>query len=261
MIRVEPSALRRAIATARERGIDRDAYRLLLWAHDVLGDGLMMTTAFGKSGMVLLHMVKDLIPQLPVYFLDTGFHFKETLEFLEHIRETWKVNLIRKRPKLFGPAIAKKHGARFYETNPDLCCHLNKTEPLAELFGESGEYQGWITGIRRDQASTRANADSVELLEGNLIKVQPLAFWGRDEVEAYVRRHSIPLHPLLGRGYSSIGCEPCTSPCFDPSNERAGRWAGKKKTECGIHLHWKKAEKPAGQAGGRSDLVARREVS
>jgi phosphoadenosine phosphosulfate reductase len=241
MDRIDAVTLQEAVEAARGQGIDSEPRRLLLWAHALLGERLMMSTAFGKSGMVILHLVKDILPRLPVYFLDTGFHFRETLGFVEELRAKWGLNLILQRPRLYGPSFIAAFGEKLYETDPDLCCHKNKVEPFRELFGEEGRYQGWITGVRRDQASTRAQAEPIELLEGGLVKVQPLALWTREAVEGYLRLHRIELHPLFGQGYTSIGCEPCTRPCADAQNERAGRWAGTGKTECGLHTRWKKA--------------------
>jgi len=234
---IDQDVLSREVDSARARGIDKDARKLIQWAHDLLGDGLMMTTSFQKSGMIMLHMVKDLVPHLPVYFLNTGFHFKESLEFAERIRREWNVNVVLKKPKLFGEAFAAEHG-KLYETNPDLCCHLNKVEPQRELLEK---YQGWIAEVRRDQSTAGSGAERIEVLEGAKLKVQPLANWPRARVQAYLQEHKVPVHPLFDQGFPSIGCEPCTQPCHDPSNERAGRWMGKGKTECGLHTFWKKA--------------------
>jgi phosphoadenosine phosphosulfate reductase len=247
MALIEPEALAREVESARARGIDRDAREVIRWAHQVLGDGLMMTTAFGKSGMVILHMVRDIVPDLPIYFLDTSFHFPETMAFGEKLRDDWKVNLIFQKPAIYGEAFRAKYGENLYETDPDLCCHKNKVEPQRDLLER---YQGWIAGVRKDQASTRANAEGIEVLEGGKLKVQPLAHWGRVQVEAYIKEHAIPLHPLFSSGYTSIGCAPCTQPSSDASNERAGRWMGKGKTECGLHTFWKKA------GGSRSEGTA-----
>jgi phosphoadenosine phosphosulfate reductase len=195
--------------------------------------------------MVILDLARRTLPELPVYFLDTGFHFQETLDFAERIRREWKLKLIVYRPKLFGAAFAEQFGDKLYESDPDLCCHKNKVEPFAELLAR---HQGWIAGIRRDQANTRADAEAIEILEENKLKIQPLVHWTRAMVDAYIEEHAIPLHPLLSQGYTSIGCAPCTKPCVDPADERAGRWAGTQKTECGLHLFWKKrggAKKPA----------------
>jgi len=246
--RIDAQTLQQAVEAVRASGADRDTRELLAWAWELFGSQLMMSTAFGKSGMVILHMVKDVCPQVPVYFLDTGFHFPETLQFLADLRERWDVNIIAKRPTVFGVEFVEKYGEKPYETDPDLCCHNNKVEPFRDLFGDTGQYQAWIAGVRRDQSSTRAAAETIELMEGGLVKVQPLAQWTRDTVEEYLAEHEIPLHPLFAKGYPSIGCEPCTRPATDPNDERSGRWVNKAKTECGLHTFWKKAGKTPPQA-------------
>lgn len=245
--RLPREAILAGVARAREQGIDRDVRRLLRWAHELLGTRLMMSTAFGKSGMVILHILKDEAPEVPVFFLDTGFHFPETLDFLARLRKLWNTHLIVRRPKLFGADFTSKYGEKLYETDPDLCCHKNKVEPFRELIAPDSPYQGWITGIRRDQESTRAQAEPIELLEGNMLKIQPLAYWTRVDVEKYIDDNDIPLHPLFSQGYASIGCAPCTRPSGDSKNERAGRWAGTLKTECGLHTSWKKAGRGSGK--------------
>jgi phosphoadenosine phosphosulfate reductase len=242
---LDEATLTREVAAARERGIDRDTLRMIHWAYGLLGGGLMMTTSFQKSGMIILDLVRRIVPDLPVYFLDTGFHFQETLDFAERIRRDWSIHLIALQPKLFGEAFAAQHG-KLYEKDPDLCCHLNKVEPQRELLER---YQGWITGVRRDQAATREGADGIEILEGGKLKIQPLAHWTRAEVDEYLRTHRIPTSPLYELGYTSIGCQPCTQPCHDASNERAGRWLGKAKVECGLHTFWQKKGKDAPAAG------------
>jgi phosphoadenosine phosphosulfate reductase len=255
MAPLDRDTLEREVAEARRRGVDQDARRLLVWAWELLDGELMMSTAFGKSGMVILHMVKELIPELPVYFLDTGFHFQETLDYAEWIKREWRLDLRFHRPKLFGDAFRAEYGEALYETDPDLCCHKNKVEPFAELIER---HQGWIAGIRRDQSSTRADAEPIEILAAGKLKVQPLVMWTRAMVEGYIAEHGIPLHPLFSRGYTSIGCAPCTS-CVAgagaeaSADERAGRWAGKEKTECGLHLFWQnRKERPPGGKGSQA---------
>ena len=236
------------VDSARKTSLDREPTKLIPWAYDILGDRLMMSTAFGKSGMCLVHMIKTLNLSIPIYFVDTGFHFPETLKFVDTLRETWGVNLLLQRPRVYGVEFVKKfgkEGEKLYETDPDLCCQKNKVEPFAELLETHG---GWITGVRRDQSSTRATAEPIEVLEGGKLKLQPLAYWTRDDVEAYIKRHKIELHPLFSQGYTSIGCAPCTRQNNDASNERAGRWAGKAKTECGLHTYWKQKGKASGAA-------------
>jgi len=241
MDRIDAAILEEAVEAARKDGIDADAQRLLEWAWDLLGDRLMMSTAFGKSGLCILHMIKEIAPEMPVYFLETGFHFQESLDFFDQLKTEWGVNLEKQYPNLRKTEFVDKYGATLYESNPGLCCQLNKVEPMRALWGdESGRYQGWIAGVRRDQSSTRAQAEGIEMMENNLIKIQPLAHWTRDRVEDYLKENKIPLHPLFERGYPSVGCEPCTQPASDPGDERSGRWAGQAKTECGLHTFWQK---------------------
>ena len=211
----------------------------------------MVTTSFQKTGMVILHILRDLAPDLPVYFLDTGFHFRETLEFAESIRRRWGIRLVLNRPRLFGDAFVEQHG-RLYETNPDQCCELNKVEPQRDLLLR---YQGWIAGVRRDQTSARGEAEILELVAGDTLKVNPLAHWTRGEVDYYIATHRIPVHPLFARGYSSIGCAPCTRPSSDSRDERAGRWAGTGKTECGLHTRFTKSEPVVSILGSQSDAA------
>jgi phosphoadenosine phosphosulfate reductase len=241
---VDLKTLQREVETAKARGTVDDARALIAWAHELLGDQLMMSTAFGKSGMVILHMVRDIAPRLPVYFLNTGFHFPETLNYAEELRRKWKLNLILREPKLFGDAFKARYGEQPYRTNPDFCCHKNKVEPFAEILGE---YRGWISGVRRDQGLSRAQAEALEILEGGKLKVQPLVAWRREQVDRYVEEHEIPLHPLFGEGYTSIGCAPCTQRPTHPGDERSGRWAGIAKRECGLHTTWKEKKTDAAE--------------
>ncbi|HVR76002.1 MAG TPA: phosphoadenylyl-sulfate reductase [Planctomycetota bacterium] len=247
--RLDAAALVAAVESARALELHRDPHRVIRWAHEVLGDGLMMTTSFQKSGMAILHMVRDIAPRLPVYFIDTGFHFAKSLEFAEQIRREWGINLILQRPGLFGEAFHVRYG-KLHERNPELCCQLNKVEPQRELLER---YQGWIAGVRRDQSATRAAVDSLEVLEGAKLKVQPLAYWERSQVDAYLAEHRIPVHPLFAEGYTSIGCAPCTQPNTDLLNERAGRWIGKAKTECGLHTFWKVVGKNGTEPGADAE--------
>lgn len=224
---------------ALARGLENNPRELLKWAHDLLGPRLMISTAFGKSGMSILHMLQDLELDLPIYFVDTGFHFQETLDYIDTLESAWGIKIQLQRPKLFGDEFKERFGEKLYENNPDLCCHKNKVEPFANLLEQ---YQGWIAGIRRDQSSTRAAAEALEVLESNQLKVQPLVLWTRKDVEQYLKDNKVPLHPLFSQGYPSIGCAPCTRPSTDDGDERSGRWAGKGKTECGLHLFRKKVD-------------------
>jgi phosphoadenosine phosphosulfate reductase len=188
--------------------------------------------------MALLHMARDIKPDIPVLFLETGFHFPETTEFRQRIVAEWNLNFIELRgDHKTAERQAEIYGPELYRRDPDLCCHINKVAPLQTALEG---YKGWISGVRRDQSDARSHTPVVQaqlLPSGKeVLKVHPLAFWTKADVEDYVRRNGIPIHPLLERGFASIGCWPCTRPITNGESERAGRWDGLEKTECGIHV-------------------------
>lgn len=224
-------------------GLERAHPRAILrWATACL-DRLAVATSFQSSGLVILHMLRDLCPDVPVLFLDTGFHFPETLAFKERIARMWDLKVVELRGEHRDPSRqAALYGPELYRRDPDRCCYINKVAPLQAALEE---YDGWISGLRRDQSPRRASTPVIEaqmLPSGReILKVHPLAHWSKERVEAYIARHRIPTHPLLERGYASIGCQPCTLPATD-HDERSGRWAGLAKTECGIHTFGKSSE-------------------
>lgn len=213
-----------------------DPRAILEWATSTI-DRLAIATSFQSSGLVILHMLRSLRPNVPVLFLDTGFHFDETLAFKDRITKMWDLNVIDLRGD-HGSARgqAKIHGEALYQRDPDKCCFINKVEPLQRALEG---YDGWISGLRRDQSPMRSETPIVEaqlLPSGDeVMKIHPLAHWSREDVAVYVAEHSIPTHPLLEKGFRSIGCQPCTRAISDNEDERAGRWDGQAKTECGIH--------------------------
>jgi phosphoadenosine phosphosulfate reductase len=209
---------------------------VLRWAVETL-DRLAVATSFQSSGLVILHHLRSIKPDLPVLFLDTGFHFEETLRFRHRIAEMWDLKVVDLRGD-HGDAQrqAELYGPELYRRDPETCCAINKVRPLQAALEE---YDGWISGLRRDQSPLRAETPLIEaqmLPSGNeIMKIHPLARWNRADVERYVAEHAIPTHPLLERGYASIGCWPCTRAIKEGESERDGRWAGLAKTECGIH--------------------------
>ncbi len=194
-----------------------------------------VTCSFQAEDMVVLHQALELRADIPVLFLETGYHFKETLAYRDEMAAKWKLNLRNLSAK---HSVAEQEGqfGILNQTAPDRCCALRKVEPL--FVGLAG-FDTWITGLRREQSPTRANLQQVEMfrLPGGkeLKKVSPLAAWTAREVWQYLDRHNIPMLPLYAQGYTSIGCQPCTELPFDPENARSGRWHGK-KLECGIHI-------------------------
>jgi phosphoadenosine phosphosulfate reductase len=193
-----------------------------------------LTCSFQAEDMVVLHMLWRRRPDIPVLFLDTGYHFAETYAYRDQIARQWQLNLINVQPAQRREANEAGYG-KLYQTHPDQCCDLRKVVPLLSALEE---YEIWFTGLRREQSPTRASLESVEphTLPGgkSLVKVSPLAFWSIKEVWNYLHANGIAYHPLYDEGYLSIGCKQCTSVPLDPANPRSGRWAGRKQ-ECGIH--------------------------
>ncbi len=194
-----------------------------------------ITSSFQAEDVAVLHMVLQLQPQIPVIFLETGYHFPETLVYRDRIASEWNLNLINVEAEQSVADQESQFGI-LNQTAPDRCCGLRKVEPL---FRALGSYTTWVTGLRRQQSKSRANLQPHEFftLPGGqiLAKLSPLAEWTTRDVWQYAEHHSIPLLPLYEQGYTSIGCAPCTSLPFDANDPRSGRWSGQ-KLECGIHL-------------------------
>jgi len=187
-----------------------------------------VTSSFQAGGVVLLHMLRGLAPDIPVLFLDTVHHFEETCVYRDRLAARWGLNLVVLRAADPAPGL--------WQRDPDACCARHKVEPL---FAALERYDVWFTALRRVQSPTRADLREVEpfRLPGGTVlrKVNPLAGWTTEMVWAYAGAHDLPLLPLYDEGYTSIGCEPCTSRPIDPSHVRSGRWDGR-KLECGIHV-------------------------
>jgi phosphoadenosine phosphosulfate reductase len=214
---------------------------VLRWALAAFPCQVGMTTSFQNSGIVLIHMVRKIAFDFPIFFIDTGFHFPETLEFKARLTREWGLNIHTIMPHLSRTKLERERGPRLYERDPDLCCRLNKVAPLADLKKEIG-LKNWISALRKDQSETRRDiAPVMSDGDGNL-RIHPLAGWTRDRVWAYIRGNGLPYHPLYDQGYTSIGCFPpsCTSKNGLEGDERAGRWKGREKTECGLHEGIKK---------------------
>jgi phosphoadenosine phosphosulfate reductase len=194
-----------------------------------------VTSSFQTECVALVDLVIAERPDIPVLFLDTGYHFPETYAYRDQMTERMHLNLVNLMPKISVAEQESRFGI-LYETAPDRCCGIRKVEPL---FRGLGDYGIWFTALRREQSPTRANLQTVDhfkLPTGHqLLKVSPLADWTNADVWAYLKRRGIPVLPLYDQGYTSIGCAPCTTPPLDPNNPRSGRWAGH-KVECGIHI-------------------------
>jgi phosphoadenosine phosphosulfate reductase len=196
---------------------------------------ICVTNSFQAEDMVVLHMVRRTLPDVPVIFLDTGYHFAEVYEYRDRMADAWSINLVNLMPELTVSEQESRFGI-LNQTDPSRCCSLRKVKPL---FAALESYNLWFTGLRREQAKSRAALQLVEdfvLPTAKTIrKISPLADWTTKDVWHYASQHGIPLLPLYDKGYSSIGCEPCTTLPLDPNDPRSGRWGGHKQ-ECGIHL-------------------------
>ena len=213
----------------------KPAERVLAWASAVV-PRFTVTSSFGAESAVLLHMVSQVAPDVPVVFLDTDFHFSETIDYRRRLARELGVTVLDVRPALSPAQQAQRFGEALFERDPDRCCALRKTEPLRRALTM---YDGWATGVRRVQTPERAATPIVEARRHDdrwLVKVAPLAAWTDEDVLEYQIRNDLPFHPLVSKGYRSIGCEPCTLPVADDMDARAGRWSAFGKTECGLHL-------------------------
>jgi phosphoadenosine phosphosulfate reductase len=206
---------------------------LILAAYERFGDRLCLTCSWQKQSSVLVHMVSALGLELDVIELDTHLFFRESYETRERLVERYGIELIR--PEI--PTVAEQHrreGPNLWERDRDRCCHVRKVEPLLRALEP---YDAWISGIRRDQSPSRAGIPQLVWSDRYAVwKVHPLASWDEKRVWAYIAANDIPYNPLHDTGYRSIGCIPCTRPTTPDEEERAGRWAGSDKLECGIHL-------------------------
>lgn len=213
---------------------ENDAESVLTTATEELLTGeLAVVSSFGADSVVLLHLVAQVNKDLPVYFLETGKHFAETLDYVETLKnQLGLTNIKTLRPSSADLARYDPNG-ELWENDPDSCCHIRKTEPLNEALKQ---YGGWVTGRKRFQTSDRGVLPHFELTSDDRIKINPLAYWGEEEIAAYKAKHDLPEHPLFNEGYKSIGCAPCTSAVAEGEDPRSGRWRGLNKAECGIHF-------------------------
>jgi phosphoadenosine phosphosulfate reductase len=199
---------------------------VLRWAHEQFGDRMCLTCSWQRQSSVLIHMVSELGLEIPIVELDTLVLFPETYETRDRLVERYGLQL-----QSFRPVDAPD---RLWETEPDRCCHIRKVEPLLQALEP---YGAWISGIRRDQSPSRSTTPKVPWSERyGVWKLHPLADWDEKRVWAYITVNEIPYNPLHDVGFRSIGCIPCTRPTNPEEEERAGRWAGSDKLECGIHV-------------------------
>jgi phosphoadenosine phosphosulfate reductase len=224
------------LAALNERFESAYPREIVAWALDGSGlEPIALASAFQAEGTCVMHMATRIRPDVPILFLETGFHFDETLEFKRGLTERLGLNVVELTGEYTVESQAAAFGPRLYERDPNRCCQINKVEPMLDALRG---LDAWITAFRRDSSPTRANApivDRYELEPGNwIVKVNPVATWTRRDTWAYLKEHDLPHNPLYDLGYASIGCAPCTRLQFPGEPERAGRWAGLSKWECGI---------------------------
>ena len=206
---------------------------VLRWAVREFGLDVALATGFGAEGCVLIRMLSEIDRNARMFYLDTDLLFPETYELIRKLEARYGVHFEPRASRLSLAAQTARYGERLWERQPDVCCHLRKVEPLREML--SG-LRAWITAIRRDQTPARADARVVERdRKFDVIKINPLASWSSRDVWRYIKEHDVPYSPLYDLGYGSIGCQPCTTLVQIGETERAGRWRGFTKTECGLH--------------------------
>ena len=208
--------------------------RILAWAYENFGvEGVTIASSFGVEDVMLIDLASRLVDHPDVFFLDTDLLFHETYQTVAAISARYPIHLRRISPALNLAEQAERHGEDLWARNPYACCGIRKVEPLHRAIKG---YQAWVTGVRREQSPTRANAEAVEWDQKHgLVKINPLVLLSTDEVWDYVKDHEVPYNTLHDQGFPSIGCMPCTRAVQPGEDPRAGRWAGFDKKECGLH--------------------------
>jgi phosphoadenosine phosphosulfate reductase len=214
----------------------KQPWDLLQYALERYASRIVLACSFGAEDVAVLDMIHRIDPTVPLFYLDTDFLFPETLEVRDRLIARYGLKpgqIIQVKSTLTPEQQAEQHGPALWQRDPDRCCELRKIEPLTRILSN---YEAWITGIRRDQAPTRATAGLIEWdRKFRLLKVNPLARWKSEDVWAYIRIHEIPYNALHDRNYPSIGCTHCTAPVLPGEDPRSGRWKNSGKTECGLH--------------------------
>ena len=228
---LEPLALQELARRAGRKLEGASAADIVRWAVDTFGAGFAVASSMQDA--VLVHLASQVAPGVDVLFLDTGYHFAETIGTRDAVAATYDVNLVTIMPELTVAEQDARYGAKLHDREPNACCGMRKVEPLNRALEG---YSAWATGMRRAEAAIRTGTPvvSYDPTRGK-VKVAPLAAWSDEDVEAYVAEHGILQNPLRSAGYPSIGCAPCTRAVAAGEDPRAGRWAESAKTECGIN--------------------------
>ena len=223
--------LRDLADAANEQLADASAAEIIAWARETFGDDLVVASSMADTHLV--HVAQAAAPGIDVLFLDTGYHFAETIGTRDAVAQAYKVNLLSITPKQTVAEQDAEYGPKLHDRDPDRCCALRKVEPLERGLEP---YGAWINGMRREESPTRADIRVVDYdAKRNMVKISPIAAWTQQQVDSYIEENSVLINPLFFDGYTSIGCEPCTRRALPGEDPRAGRWAGSAKTECGLH--------------------------
>ena len=226
-----PTAMADFAYRAGERLEGASPFEILRWADDNFGEGLVVATSLQDS--VTVDLASRTRPGIDVVFLDTGYHFAETIGMRDAVSSAYPVTFLSIEPRQSVAQQDAEHGPELWRTNPDACCAMRKVEPLERAL--SG-YTAWISGLRRVEALTRRNAKAVEWdAKRGMVKINPIVAWDDEELDKYIAHRGILINPLQYDGYPSIGCAPCTRRVAPGADARSGRWAGSGKIECGLH--------------------------
>jgi phosphoadenosine phosphosulfate reductase len=223
--------MERLAAKAARQLAGAPAEEVIRWAVDTFGDRVCVTSSMTDA--VIIHLASAIRPGIDVIFLDTGYHFPETLGTRDAVTAVYPVRLLNVTPSRTVAEQDAELGPRLYGRNPDLCCYLRKVVPLERALQP---YDAWITGVRREETSARKDTGAVEWdARREMVKVNPIVEWTQEQVDSYIAEHGVLVNPLVYEGYPSIGCATCTLPAEPGAHPRSGRWAGSSKTECGLH--------------------------
>lgn len=210
------------------------AEELILKSYEIFRDKIIATSSFGTTSGVLIHLLSTLKIPVKIVYVNTGFLFKETIDYIDKLKILYNnLEFVELHPALSREEFIKTYGNNIININPDFCCKINKVEPLKNYLDEQ-KIQAWFSGLRSEQTEFRKKLKRITLLKNGVYKILPILNWTEKEVYYYMKDNGIPFHPLYEKGYTSIGCEPCTE-LPDSDDERSGRWKGKKKKECGLH--------------------------
>lgn len=233
---------RQAVDSLSKEFETKSPQEIIRWAVDTFAPGIAISTSFQTQSMPLLHMVTRILPGIRVLFLDTGYHFWDTLTFRERIQHEWNLNVVDLYRDSRWDVFVRSHIRTLPLDDANLCCYIHKVQPMQKALDG---LQAWISGIRRDQTAERAHAQILEIEEDGLLKINPLLNWTRADIQRYRLENDLPAHPLYDRGYRSVGCAPCTIAVNTGEDDRAGRWAGRGKTECGLHTELFRHKNPS----------------